>query len=157
MKQDTVLEVKNLQTYFYSSEGVAKAVDGVSFTLQKGETLGIVGESGCGKSMTSLSLLRLVPSPPGKIINGEILLNNTDILKLSDEELRKIRGNKISMIFQEPMTSLNPVLSVGEQIAESIRLHQGLSRKEAWQKAVDMIRLVGIPAPEKERNKSRIS
>ncbi|ACA41696.1 ABC transporter ATP-binding protein [Lysinibacillus sphaericus] len=149
MKQDTVLEVKNLQTYFYSSEGVAKAVDGVSFTLQKGETLGIVGESGCGKSMTSLSLLRLVPSPPGKIINGEILLNNTDILKLSDEELRKIRGNKISMIFQEPMTSLNPVLSVGEQIAESIRLHQGLSRKEAWQKAVDMIRLVGIPAPEK--------
>lgn len=149
MKQETVLEVKNLQTYFYSSEGVAKAVDGVSFTLQKGETLGIVGESGCGKSMTSLSLLRLVPSPPGKIINGEILLNNTDILKLSDEELRKIRGNKISMIFQEPMTSLNPVLSVGEQIAESIRLHQGLSRKEAWQKAVDMIRLVGIPAPEK--------
>ncbi len=149
MKQDTVLEVKNLQTYFYSSEGVAKAVDGVSFTLQKGETLGIVGESGCGKSMTSLSLLRLVPSPLGKIINGEILLNNTDILKLSDEELRKIRGNKISMIFQEPMTSLNPVLSVGEQIAESIRLHQGLSRKEAWQKAVDMIRLVGIPAPEK--------
>ncbi|AJK86738.1 ABC transporter ATP-binding protein [Lysinibacillus fusiformis] len=149
MKQDTVLEVKNLQTYFYSSEGVAKAVDGVSFTLQKGETLGIVGESGCGKSMTSLSLLRLVPSPPGKIVNGEILLNNTDILKLSDEELRKIRGNKISMIFQEPMTSLNPVLSVGEQIAESIRLHQGLSRKEAWQKAVDMIRLVGIPAPEK--------
>jgi len=149
MKQETVLEVKNLQTYFYSSEGVAKAVDGVSFTLQKGETLGIVGESGCGKSMTSLSLLCLVPSLPGKIINGEILLNNTDILKLSDEELRKIRGNKISMIFQEPMTSLNPVLSVGEQIAESIRLHQGLSRKEAWQKAVDMIRLVGIPAPEK--------
>ncbi|WCH46838.1 ABC transporter ATP-binding protein [Lysinibacillus sp. FSL K6-1151] len=149
MKQNTVLEVKNLQTYFYSSEGVAKAVDGVSFILQKGETLGIVGESGCGKSMTSLSLLRLVPSPPGKIINGEIFLNNTDILKLSDEELRKIRGNKISMIFQEPMTSLNPVLSVGEQIAESIRLHQGLSRKEAWQKAVDMIRLVGIPAPEK--------
>ncbi|WP_286923376.1 MULTISPECIES: ABC transporter ATP-binding protein [Lysinibacillus] len=149
MKQETVLEVKDLQTYFYSSEGVAKAVDGVSFTLQKGETLGIVGESGCGKSMTSLSLLRLVPSPPGKIINGKILLNNTDILKLSDEELRKIRGNKISMIFQEPMTSLNPVLSVGEQIAESIRLHQGLSRKEAWQKAVDMIRLVGIPAPEK--------
>ncbi|MFJ7665498.1 ABC transporter ATP-binding protein [Lysinibacillus sp. NPDC097195] len=149
MKQDTVLEVKNLQTYFYSSEGVAKAVDGVSFTLHKGETLGIVGESGCGKSMTSLSLLRLVPSPPGKIINGEILLNNTDLLKLSEEELRKIRGNKISMIFQEPMTSLNPVLTVGEQIAETIRLHQGLSRKEAWQQAVEMIRLVGIPAPEK--------
>ncbi|MEK5331693.1 MULTISPECIES: ABC transporter ATP-binding protein [unclassified Lysinibacillus] len=149
MKRDTVLEVKNLQTYFYSSEGVAKAVDGVSFTLHKGETLGIVGESGCGKSMTSLSLLRLVPSPPGKIINGEILLNNTDLLKLSEEELRKIRGNKISMIFQEPMTSLNPVLTVGEQIAETIRLHQGLSRKEAWQQAVEMIRLVGIPAPEK--------
>ncbi|MFJ7407345.1 MULTISPECIES: ABC transporter ATP-binding protein [unclassified Lysinibacillus] len=149
MKRDTVLEVKNLQTYFYSSEGVAKAVDGVSFTLHKGETLGIVGESGCGKSMTSLSLLRLVPSPPGKIINGEILLNNTDLLKISEEELRKIRGNKISMIFQEPMTSLNPVLTVGEQIAETIRLHQGLSRKEAWQQAVEMIRLVGIPAPEK--------
>ncbi|GLC88170.1 ABC transporter ATP-binding protein [Lysinibacillus piscis] len=149
MKDEKVLEVKNLQTYFYSSEGIAKAVDGVSFTLHKGETLGIVGESGCGKSMTSLSLLRLVPSPPGKIINGEILLNNTDLLKLSDEELRKIRGNKISMIFQEPMTSLNPVLTVGEQIAETIRLHQGLSRKEAWQKAVEMIRLVGIPAPEK--------
>ncbi|QPQ34620.1 MULTISPECIES: ABC transporter ATP-binding protein [unclassified Lysinibacillus] len=149
MKRDTVLEVKNLQTYFYSSEGVAKAVDGVSFTLHKGETLGIVGESGCGKSMTSLSLLRLVPSPPGKIINGEILLNNTDLMKLSEEELRKIRGNKISMIFQEPMTSLNPVLTVGEQIAETIRLHQGLSRKEAWQQAVEMIRLVGIPAPEK--------
>lgn len=149
MKRDIVLEVKNLQTYFYSSEGVAKAVDGVSFTLHKGETLGIVGESGCGKSMTSLSLLRLVPSPPGKIINGEILLNNTDLMKLSEEELRKIRGNKISMIFQEPMTSLNPVLTVGEQIAETIRLHQGLSRKEAWQQAVEMIRLVGIPAPEK--------
>lgn len=149
MKGHTVLEVKNLQTYFYSREGVAKAVDGVSFTLHKGETLGIVGESGCGKSMTSLSLLKLVPTPPGKIINGEILLNNTDLLKLSDEELRKIRGNKISMIFQEPMTSLNPVLTVGEQIAETIRLHQGLSRKEAWQQAVEMIRLVGIPAPEK--------
>ncbi|MFY0743925.1 ABC transporter ATP-binding protein [Solibacillus silvestris] len=147
--ETTVLEVKNLKTHFFTEEGTAKAVDGVSFHLKKGETLGIVGESGCGKSMTSLSILRLIPTPPGKIVDGEILLNNENIIAMDNEQLRKVRGNKISMIFQEPMTSLNPVLTVGEQIAESLRLHQNLSRKEAWRKAVDMLELVGIPAPEK--------
>lgn len=147
--ETTVLEVKNLKTHFFTEEGTAKAVDGVSFHLKKGETLGIVGESGCGKSMTSLSILRLIPTPPGKIVDGEILLNNENIIAMDNEQLRKVRGNKISMIFQEPMTSLNPVLTVGEQIAESLRLHQNLSRKEAWRKAVEMLELVGIPAPEK--------
>lgn len=147
--ETTVLEVKNLKTHFFTEEGTAKAVDGVSFHLKKGETLGIVGESGCGKSMTSLSILRLIPTPPGKIVDGEILLNNENIIAMDNEQLRKVRGNKISMIFQEPMTSLNPVLTVGEQIAESLRLHQNLSRKEAWHKAVEMLELVGIPAPEK--------
>lgn len=149
MKNDVVLEVKNLRTHFISQKGVSKAVDGIDFTLRKGETLGIVGESGSGKSMTSLSILRLIPSPPGKIVEGEILLNNQDLVKMSSEELRKIRGNRISMIFQEPMTSLNPVIPVGEQIAESIRLHQGLSKKQAWNKSVEMLELVGIPSPEK--------
>ncbi|QCR33553.1 ABC transporter ATP-binding protein [Lysinibacillus sp. SGAir0095] len=147
--QTPVLEVKNLKTHFFTDEGVAKAVDGVSFYLNKGETLGIVGESGCGKSMTSLSILKLIPTPPGKIVEGEVLLNNEDINKMSNEQLRQVRGNKISMIFQEPMTSLNPVISVGEQIAESLRLHQKLTRKQAWARAVEMLKLVGIPAPEK--------
>ena len=149
MNNEIVLEVKNLKTHFISNKGTAKAVDGIDFILRKGETLGIVGESGCGKSMTSLSILRLIPSPPGKIVDGQVLLNGKDLVKMSDEELRKIRGNKISMIFQEPMTSLNPVIPVGEQIAEALRLHQGLTRKQAWAKSVEMIGLVGIPAPEK--------
>lgn len=149
MMNEIVLEVKNLKTHFISNKGTAKAVDGIDFVLRKGETLGIVGESGCGKSMTSLSILRLIPSPPGKIVDGEVLLNGKDLVKMSNEELRKIRGNQISMIFQEPMTSLNPVIPVGEQIAEALRLHQGLSRKQAWDKSVEMIRLVGIPSPEK--------
>ncbi len=149
MEKEVVLQVKNLKTYFTTSKGTAKAVDGVDFTLHKGETLGIVGESGCGKSMTSLSLLRLIPSPPGKIVDGEILLNNKDIVNMKEDELRKVRGNQISMIFQEPMTSLNPIIPVGEQIAETVRLHQRLSRKEAWQKAVDLLELVGLPSPEK--------
>lgn len=144
MSKDIVLQVKNLKTHFTTSKGVAKAVDGVDFTLHKGETLGIVGESGCGKSITSLSLLRLIPSPPGKIVEGEILLNNKDIVKMKDEELRKVRGNQLSMIFQEPMTSLNPIIPVGEQIAETIRLHQRLPRKQAWQKAVDLLEMVGL-------------
>lgn len=147
--KDAILEVRNLQTHFYTEEGVSKAVDGIDFTLNKGETLGLVGESGCGKSMTSLSILRLVASPPGKIVGGEIRFKGEDLLKKSEEEMRKIRGNEISMIFQEPMTSLNPVYTVGEQVAEVYRHHQGLSRKEAWSKAVDMLRLVGIPSPEK--------
>lgn len=149
MSKEIVLQVKNLKTHFTTSKGVAKAVDGVDFTLHKGETLGIVGESGCGKSITSLSLLRLIPSPPGKIVEGEILLNNKDIVHMKEEELRKVRGNQISMIFQEPMTSLNPIIPVGEQIAETIRLHQRLPRKQAWQKAVDLLEMVGLPSPEK--------
>lgn len=149
MEQQKVLEVKNLKTHFFTKEGVSKAVDGVSFYLNKGETIGVVGESGCGKSMTSLSILNLIPSPPGKIVDGEILLHGKNIVGLSQEELRKIRGKKISMIFQEPMTSLNPVLTVGEQIAETIRLHEKLPRKQAWDKAVEMLRIVGIPSPEK--------
>lgn len=149
MNNEIVLEVKNLKTHFISNKGTAKAVDGIDFVLRKGETLGIVGESGSGKSMTSLSILRLIPSPPGKIVDGQVLLNGKDLVKMSDEELRKIRGNQISMIFQEPMTSLNPVIPVGEQIAEALRLHQGLSRKQAWDKSVEMIGLVGIPSPEK--------
>lgn len=146
---ETILEVKGLKTHFFTKRGVSKAVDGIDFTLQKGQTLGIVGESGCGKSMTSLSILRLIPSPPGKIADGQILFKGEDLVTLPENEMRKIRGNEISMIFQEPMTSLNPVIPVGEQIAEAIRLHQNAGKKEAWNKAVDMLKLVGIPSPEK--------
>ncbi|MEH7452711.1 ABC transporter ATP-binding protein [Gottfriedia acidiceleris] len=146
---ETILDVKNLQTYFYTDEGISKAVNGISFKLKKGETLGIVGESGSGKSITSLSLLRLIPSPPGKITGGSILFKGEDLLAKTEKQMRSIRGNEISMIFQEPMTSLNPVYSAGEQIAEAIRLHQKLNKKEAWDKAVEMLRLVGIPSPEK--------
>lgn len=147
--KEKILEVRNLQTYFFTDEGISKPVDGVDFTIHKGETLGIVGESGCGKSMTSLSILRLIASPPGKIVGGEILFKGQDLLKKTEAEMRSIRGNEISMIFQEPMTSLNPVYSVGEQIAEVFRLHQQLGKKEAWEKAVEMLQLVGIPSPEK--------
>lgn len=151
MKQmnETILEVKDLKTYFFTEEGTSKAVNKVSFSLKKGETLGIVGESGSGKSITSLSLLRLIPSPPGKIVGGHIYFKGEDLLSKSEKQMRSIRGNEISMIFQEPMTSLNPVYSVGEQIAEVFRLHQKLGKKAAWQKAVDMLKLVGIPSPEK--------
>jgi oligopeptide/dipeptide ABC transporter ATP-binding protein len=148
-KNETILEVKDLKTHFFTKSGVSKAVDGIDFTLQKGQTLGIVGESGCGKSMTSLSILRLIPSPPGKIAGGQILFKGNDLIAYSEDEMRKIRGNEISMIFQEPMTSLNPVIPVGEQIAEAIRLHQQVGKREAWNKAVDMLKLVGIPSPEK--------
>lgn len=147
--KEKVLEVRQLQTHFFTDEGVVKAVDGIDFTVHKGETLGIVGESGCGKSITSLSILRLISNPPGKIVGGEITFKGQDLLKKSEDEMRKIRGNDISMIFQEPMTSLNPVYPVGEQIAEAFRLHQGANRKQAWAKAVEMLRLVGIPSPEK--------
>nr|WP_191276124.1 ABC transporter ATP-binding protein [Neobacillus kokaensis] len=148
-KNKPILEVKGLKTHFSTKRGVSKAVDGIDFTLHKGETLGIVGESGCGKSMTSLSILRLIPSPPGKIAGGQILFKGKDLVTLSENEMREIRGNEISMIFQEPMTSLNPVIPVGEQIAEALRLHQKLGRKAAWDKAVEMLKLVGIPSPEK--------
>jgi peptide/nickel transport system ATP-binding protein/oligopeptide transport system ATP-binding protein len=145
---EKLLEVNGLKTYFYTDRGVVKAVDGVSFELNEGETLGIVGESGSGKSVTSESIMRLVPNPPGKIVDGEIIFEGQDLLKKSDKEMRKIRGNEISMIFQEPMTSLNPVYTVGDQIAEAIQLHQGLDKKEALDQAVEMLKKVGIPSPE---------
>lgn len=148
-KNKPILEVKGLKTHFTTKRGVSKAVDGIDFTLHKGETLGIVGESGCGKSMTSLSILRLIPSPPGKIAGGSVLFKGRDLVAMPEDEMRKIRGNEISMIFQEPMTSLNPVIPVGEQIAEALRLHQGLGKKAAWDKSVEMLKMVGIPSPEK--------
>jgi len=143
-----LIQVKNLQTSFFTPEGEVRAIDGVSFEIGESKTLGLVGESGCGKSVTSLSIMRLIPSPPGKIVGGEIQYRGRDLLKLSKEEMRKIRGNEISMIFQEPMTSLNPVFTVGNQIGEAIRLHQGLGRKETRQKTIDMLRLVKIADPE---------
>lgn len=146
---DKLLEVKNLKTYFYQPEGVARAVDGVSFHVNKGETLGIVGESGCGKSVTSLSIIRLVPNPPGKIVSGEIVFNDSDLLKKPESEMRRIRGDQISMIFQEPMTCLNPVFSIGDQIGEIYQIHQGMSRKKALFQALEMLKLVGIPMPER--------
>ena len=144
-----ILEVKNLQTSFFTERGELKAVDNVSFDLYPGKTLGIVGESGCGKSVTSLSIMRLIPNPPRKIVGGEILYKGKDLLKLGMDDMRKIRGNEISMIFQEPMTSLNPVFTIGNQLVEAILLHQDLSKGEAINKAIEMLRLVGIPAPEK--------
>lgn len=147
--QEPLLSVRDLKTYFYTEEGVMPSVDGVSFDLAPGETLAIVGESGCGKSVTSLSIMGLVQTPPGKIVNGEILYQGQDLLKKSKKEMRAIRGNEISMIFQEPMTSLNPVFTVGQQIMESFRIHQDLNKKQAREKTIEMIRLVGIPAPEK--------
>ncbi|HEU0223557.1 MAG TPA: ABC transporter ATP-binding protein [Paracoccaceae bacterium] len=143
-----LLEVEQLQTHFRTPGGVLRAVDGLSFTVDAGETLAIVGESGCGKSVTSMSLLRLVPEPPGRIA-GRVRFQGRDLLALSEAEMRAIRGNEISMIFQEPMTSLNPVLTIGRQIAETVALHQGVSRREAMRRAVEMLTLVGIPAPER--------
>ena len=143
-----LLEVENLQTHFATADGVNRAVDGLSFSVEAGETVAIVGESGCGKSVTSMSILRLIPEPPGKIA-GSIKFQGKDLLKLSDREMRKIRGNEISMIFQEPMTSLNPVLTIGQQIGETLKLHQGLNSRDAEAKAVEMLTLVGIPAPQR--------
>ncbi|WP_439552801.1 ABC transporter ATP-binding protein [Falsiroseomonas sp.] len=139
-----LLEVENLQTHFRTPDGINRAVDGVNFHVNAGETVAIVGESGCGKSVTAMSILRLIPEPPGKIA-GAIRFNGKNLLEASDKEMRAIRGNEISMIFQEPMTSLNPVLTVGRQIGETLRLHQGLSAQEAEDRAVEMLNLVGIP------------
>src|SRR5579863_796465 len=141
-----LLELENLQTHFRTPDGVNRAVDGVSFTVERGETMAIVGESGCGKSVTANSILRLVPQPPGKVA-GTIRFEGTDLLRLSERAMRDIRGNHISMIFQEPMTSLNPVLTVGHQIAETLRLHQRLGRGAADRQAVEMLDLVGIAEP----------
>jgi oligopeptide/dipeptide ABC transporter ATP-binding protein len=143
-----LIQVKNLRTSFFTAEGEVRAIDGVSFEIGEGKTLGLVGESGCGKSVTSLSIMRLVPSPPGKIVGGEILYRGRDLLQLNKEEMRKMRGNEISMIFQEPMTSLNPVFTVGNQIGEAIRLHQGLGKKQTRAKTIEMLRLVKIADPE---------
>src|SRR5919205_4016162 len=146
-----LLEIEKLQTHFRTPDGVNRAVEGVSFSVDAGETVAIVGESGCGKSVTSMSILRLIPEPPGKIA-GSIRFQGRDLLKLSEPEMRDIRGNEISMIFQEPMTSLNPVMTVGHQISETIRLHEDLSKAAAMDKAVEMLRLVRIPEP-KQRAK----
>ncbi len=142
---EPLLEVADLRTWFFTRDGVVRAVDGVSFHVIPGETLAIVGESGCGKSVTALSILRLIPSPPGRIVSGAIRFAGRDLLGLSEGEMRDVRGNEISMIFQEPMTSLNPVLTIGHQIAETLTLHQGLNRKAALARAADMLRLVHIP------------
>jgi peptide/nickel transport system ATP-binding protein len=147
--EQPVLEVKNLKTVFFTNSGLFKAVDDVSFSVRRGETLAIVGESGCGKSVTALSVMRLVPNPPGRIVGGEIVLEGNDLLALGEDEMRKIRGNRISMIFQEPMTSLNPVMRIGDQITEALRLHQDISGNQAFKQAVEMLRLVRIPEAER--------
>ncbi len=143
-----LLQIENLHTYFFTSSGLVKAINGIDLSLEAGKTLALVGESGCGKSMTALSLLRLVPSP-GRITDGRILLKGQDLLKLPPEEMRRVRGNRISMVFQEPMTSLNPVLRVGEQICEGLFLHQGMDKKQALEEACNLLEQVGIPSPEK--------
>jgi len=150
--EDVVLEVKDLRTHFFTDEGVVKAVDGISFSLRKGEVLGIVGESGSGKSVTNLSIMNLVQTPPGKIVGGEVLFHGEDILKYDSKQIRAIRGSKISMIFQDPMTSLNPFLRISTQMIETLRLHQGLSKKEARARAVEMLTLAGIPSAEERIN-----
>ncbi|MGH7557716.1 MAG: ABC transporter ATP-binding protein [Gemmatimonadota bacterium] len=143
-----LLQVEDLKTWFHTDEGTARAVDGVSFEIAEQETLGIVGESGCGKSVTALSILRLIPDPPGRIEGGKVVFQNRDLLSISEKEMRRIRGNEIAMIFQEPMTSLNPVYTVGEQIGEVLRLHRDLSRGEAEERSIEMLRRVRIPDPE---------
>ena len=145
--QKTLLEIRNLRTYFRTDEGIAKAVDGVDLKVPRGQTLGLVGESGCGKSVTALSIMRLVPDPPGKIMGGEIIFDNRNLLALPESEMRHIRGNTISMIFQEPMTALNPVYRIGSQLAEVIQLHQKVGKKEALNRALEMLSKVGIADP----------
>src|ERR671920_1685442 len=143
-----VLEVRSLKTQFKTQDGVVKAVDDVSFYVMPGETLGVVGESGCGKSMTGLSIMRLIPSPPGKIVAGEILFNGDDILRMTDEQVRAIRGNDIAMIFQDPMTSLNPVLTINRQISEALQLHMGMNKGQARSRTIELLKMVGIPNAE---------
>ncbi|RME48750.1 MAG: ABC transporter ATP-binding protein [Chloroflexi bacterium] len=142
----TILEVKNLTTRFFTEDGVVHAVNGVSFTLDEGETLGVVGESGCGKSVTMLSLLRLIPSPPGKITDGEVLFEGRDLLKMTDDEIRQVRGNRIAMIFQDPMTSLNPVLTINQQVSEALQLHLGMDKEQARKRTIELLTMVGIPS-----------
>lgn len=146
--EEPILDVQELRTSFFTEDGEVRAVDGVSFKVARGRTLGIVGESGCGKSVTSLSILRLIPSPPGKIVGGKIFFNGKDLIGLSSGEMRAVRGNEISMIFQEPMTSLNPVFTIGNQIREAVLVHRKVSRRQAHERAIEMLKLVGIPSPE---------
>lgn len=142
---NTLLDVQGLETHFKTSEGTIHAVNGVSFTLDSGETLGVVGESGCGKSVTMLSCLRLIPSPPGKVVAGKALYKGTDLLKMPQEEIRKLRGSQLSMIFQDPMTSLNPVMTIGKQLAEPLTLHMGLTQEQARKRSIELLGMVGIP------------
>ena len=144
-----LLRVSNLCTSFFTSDGEVRAVDGVSFDIENGQTVGLVGESGCGKSVTALSIIQLLDKDTGRIVGGEILFRGRSPLRLGEEEMRRIRGNEISMIFQEPMTSLNPVMTVGQQVAEAVRVHQGASRRLAWERAIEMLRVVKIPEPQK--------
>jgi oligopeptide transport system ATP-binding protein len=142
---DALLQVKDLKTYFFTDDGVVKAVDGVTYDVQQGETLGLVGESGCGKSVSALSLLRLIPNPPGKIVDGQVLFEGEDLLQMDEDEIRHVRGNKIAMVFQEPMTSLNPVLTIGRQLTEALELHLKMDRPAAQQRAIQLLEMVGIP------------
>jgi oligopeptide/dipeptide ABC transporter ATP-binding protein len=144
-----ILEIRDLRTFFASDQGIVRSVNGISLALNAGETLGVVGESGSGKSVTSLSVMRLIPTPPGIYAGGEVLFEGQDLLKLDEGRMRELRGSRLAMIYQEPMTSLNPVYTVGEQIAETVRTHQGLPHRKAFQRAVEMLRLVNIPEPEK--------
>ena len=144
-----ILEVKNLKTYFYTDEGVVRAVDGISFDIKKGETLGMIGESGCGKSVSALSIMRLISQPPGRIIGGEIYFKGENLREKSEPEMRRIRGNEIAMVFQEPMTSLNPLFTIGDQIAEAIILHQKVDKREAQFRVIEMLGRVGMPSPER--------
>lgn len=147
--KQSALEVEGLQTYFYTRDGIVRAVEDLSFHVDRGETLAIVGESGCGKSMTALSIMRLIPDPPGRIVGGRISLDGQDLMQLSEAQMREVRGNDISMIFQEPMTSLNPVMRIGKQISEALILHQGMSKQQALERSVEMLKLVKIPEPER--------
>jgi len=147
--KDLLLEVKDLKTYFYTDEGVVRAVDGISFDIKKGETLGMIGESGCGKSVSALSIMRLVPEPPGRIIEGEINFQGENLREKSEPEMRRLRGNEIAMVFQEPMTSLNPLFTIGDQIAEAVVLHQKVDKREAQFRVVEMLERVGMSSPQR--------
>ncbi|HLA18146.1 MAG TPA: ABC transporter ATP-binding protein, partial [Dehalococcoidia bacterium] len=142
---ESLLRVDDLKTYFYTEEGVVKAVDGVTFDIEPGEILGLVGESGCGKTVSALSILRLIPMPPGRIVGGSVHFEGDDLAKMDEDEIRHIRGNKIAMIFQEPMTSLNPVLTIGRQLTETLELHLKMDRSAATQRAIELLEMVGIP------------
>src|SRR5919199_1624607 len=144
-RDGNILEVKDLKTYFFTEDGTVKAVDGITFDLKRGETLGIVGESGSGKSVTNLSIIRLIPDPPGRIVSGEILFDGQDVMALPTDEVRKIRGKRISMIFQDPMTSLNPFMRISKQLMELTRLHLGYNKSQAYEHAIKMLETVGIP------------